>query len=92
MPVYRGMIVGEHSCPQDLDINPLRSKQLTNIRAAGKDYAVRLSPPRPIPLTSRSPTLPIWKCQLSGQRSINGFLSSTICDNVLNQRYRIGIR
>ena len=39
------MIVGEHSRPQDLDVNPLRSKQLTNIRAAGKDDAVRLSPP-----------------------------------------------
>jgi len=50
MPVYRGMIVGEHTRPQDLDVNPLRSKQLTNIRAAGRDDAVRLSPPRPMPL------------------------------------------
>ena len=50
MPVYGGMIVGEHTRPQDLDVNPLRSKQLTNIRAAGKDDAVRLSPPRPMPL------------------------------------------
>ena len=50
MPVYGGMIVGEHSRPQDLDVNPLRSKQLTNIRAAGKDDAVRLSPPRRMPL------------------------------------------
>ncbi len=50
MPVYRGMIVGEHSRPQDLDVNPLRSKQLTNIRAVGKDDAVRLSSPRPMPL------------------------------------------
>ena len=47
MPVNGGMIVGEHTRPQDLDVNPLRSKQLTNIRAAGKDDAVRLSPPRP---------------------------------------------
>ena len=39
MPVYRGMIVGEHTRPQDLDVNPLRSKQLTNIRAVGKDDA-----------------------------------------------------
>ena len=44
------MIVGEHARPQDLDVNPLKSKQLTNIRAAGKDNAVRLSPPRPMPL------------------------------------------
>ena len=50
MPVYGGMIVGEHTRPQDLDVNPLKSKQLTNIRAAGKDNAVRLSPPRPMPL------------------------------------------
>ena len=50
MPVYGGMIVGEHARPQDLDVNPLKSKQLTNIRAAGKDNAVRLSPPRPMPL------------------------------------------
>ena len=39
------MIVGEHASPQDLDVNPLRGKQLTNIRAAGKDDAVQLSPP-----------------------------------------------
>ena len=46
MPVYGGMIIGEHTRPQDLDVNPLKRKQLTNIRAAGKDDAVRLSPPR----------------------------------------------
>ena len=46
MPVYGGMIVGEHTRAQDLDVNPLKSKHLTNIRAAGKDDAVRLSPPR----------------------------------------------
>jgi GTP-binding protein len=43
--VYPGMIVGEHSRPTDLDVNPLKSKQLTNIRAAGKDDAVLLTPP-----------------------------------------------
>ena len=46
MPVYGGMIIGEHTRPQDLDVNPLKRKQLTNIRAAGKDDAVRLSSPR----------------------------------------------
>ncbi|WP_428097681.1 translational GTPase TypA [Candidatus Rariloculus sp.] len=46
MLVYGGMIIGEHTRPQDLDVNPLKSKHLTNIRAAGKDDAVRLSPPR----------------------------------------------
>jgi GTP-binding protein len=43
--VYAGMIIGEHSRPNDLDVNPLKAKQLTNIRAAGKDDAVLLSPP-----------------------------------------------
>ncbi|MDX1574919.1 MAG: EF-Tu/IF-2/RF-3 family GTPase, partial [Kiloniellales bacterium] len=44
--VYPGMIIGEHSRGQDLEVNPLKGKQLTNIRAAGKDEAVRLTPPR----------------------------------------------
>ena len=44
--IYRGMIVGEHSRGNDLEVNPLKAKQLTNIRAAGKDEAVRLTPPR----------------------------------------------
>ena len=43
--VYAGMIIGEHSRPNDLDVNPLKGKQLTNIRAAGKDDAVLLTPP-----------------------------------------------
>ena len=49
-PVYRGMIIGEHARGNDLDVNPLKAKQLTNIRAAGKDEAVRLTPPRPMSL------------------------------------------
>jgi len=44
--VYQGMIVGEHSRDNDLDVNPLKAKQLTNFRAAGKDDAIRLTPPR----------------------------------------------
>ena len=43
--VYRGMIVGGHTRENDLEINVLKGKQLTNIRAAGKDEAVRLTPP-----------------------------------------------
>ena len=43
--VYRGMIVGEHTRDNDLAINVLKGKQLTNVRAAGKDEAVRLTPP-----------------------------------------------
>ncbi|MEE8393475.1 MAG: translational GTPase TypA, partial [Rhodospirillales bacterium] len=44
--VYAGMIIGEHSRSNDLEVNPMKSKQLTNIRAAGTDDAVRLTPPR----------------------------------------------
>ncbi|XP_050206332.1 uncharacterized protein LOC126655959 isoform X1 [Mercurialis annua] len=46
METYDGMIVGEHSRDSDLDINPVRSKELTNIRSAGKDENVKLTPPR----------------------------------------------
>jgi len=44
--VYKGMIVGENSKPNDLVVNPLKAKQLTNMRASGKDEAVRLTPPK----------------------------------------------
>lgn len=44
--VYQGMIIGEHSRENDLEVNPLKGKQLTNVRASGKDEAIRLSPPR----------------------------------------------
>ena len=39
------MIIGENSRDSDLEVNPVKAKQLTNIRAAGKDDAIRLSPP-----------------------------------------------
>jgi GTP-binding protein len=45
-PVYRGMIIGEHSRETDLEVNPLKGKKLTNIRASGSDEAVRLTPPK----------------------------------------------
>ncbi len=44
--VYVGMILGEHSRGSDLEINPIKEKKLTNIRAAGKDEAMLLTPPR----------------------------------------------
>ncbi|MFO1072152.1 MAG: translational GTPase TypA [Geminicoccaceae bacterium] len=43
--VYQGMIIGEHTRGNDLEVNPLRAKKLTNIRAAGKDDALLLTPP-----------------------------------------------
>jgi GTP-binding protein len=45
-PVYQGMIVGEHNRDNDLEINVLKGKQLTNVRASGSDEAVKLTPPR----------------------------------------------
>ncbi len=44
-PVYEGMIIGEHARENDLEVNPLRGKKLTNVRASGTDEAVRLTPP-----------------------------------------------
>jgi len=49
-PVYIGMIIGEHNKYNDIDVNPTKSKQLTNIRAAGKDEAIDLIPPRKLSL------------------------------------------
>jgi GTP-binding protein len=43
--VYEGMIIGENAKPEDLEVNPLKSKQLTNFRSTGKDDAIRLTPP-----------------------------------------------
>jgi GTP-binding protein len=48
--VYKGMIVGEHTRDNDLEINILKGKQLTNIRTTSKDEAVRLTPPIQMPL------------------------------------------
>ena len=44
--VYEGMIIGENSRGNDLEVNPMKAKQLTNIRASGTDEAVRLTPAR----------------------------------------------
>ena len=48
--VYEGMIIGEHNRSNDLEVNPLKAKQLTNVRASGKDEAVRLTTPRKMSL------------------------------------------
>ena len=44
-PVYEGMIIGIHSRDNDLVVNPIKGKQLTNVRASGTDEAVRLTNP-----------------------------------------------
>ncbi len=43
--VYQGMVIGEHNRDNDLEVNPIKGKQLTNMRASGKDDAIRLTPP-----------------------------------------------
>lgn len=48
--VYEGMIIGENAREGDLEVNPLRAKQLTNMRSSGKDDAIRLTPPRAMTL------------------------------------------
>jgi len=48
--VYEGMIVGEYSRENDLNVNPCKPKKLTNLRAAGKDDAIMLTPVTPITL------------------------------------------
>ncbi len=45
-PTYEGMIIGEHSRENDLDVNPTKRKKLTNMRASGSDDAIKLEPPR----------------------------------------------
>ncbi len=48
--VYIGMVIGEHSRDNDLDVNPVKSKHLTNMRASGSDEAIKLVPPRELTL------------------------------------------
>jgi GTP-binding protein len=49
-PVYEGLIIGEHNKGDELDVNPTKTKQLTNMRASGKDDNIKLSPPRAVSL------------------------------------------
>ena len=50
-PLYEGIIIGENAKPDDLEVNPMKSKQLTNFRASGgKDDAIRLTPPKKLTL------------------------------------------
>jgi len=50
--VYNGMVIGENSRPGDLEVNPLKGKQLTNMRSAGADDAIKLVPPKIMTLES----------------------------------------
>ncbi|MCJ2183284.1 translational GTPase TypA [Novosphingobium sp. 1949] len=44
--LYEGMIIGENAKPDDLEVNPMKAKQLSNVRSSGKDDAIRLTPPK----------------------------------------------
>lgn len=48
--VYVGMVIGEHSRDNDLDVNPIKAKHLTNMRSSGADEAIKLVPPRDLTL------------------------------------------
>ncbi|HEV7289345.1 translational GTPase TypA [Sphingomonas sp.] len=48
--LYEGMIIGENAKPDDLEVNPMRAKQLSNVRSSGKDDAIRLTPPKKMTL------------------------------------------
>jgi GTP-binding protein len=48
--IYPGMVIGEHSRPNDLDVNPSKGKNLTNVRSSGADDAIKLVPPRDMSL------------------------------------------
>jgi GTP-binding protein len=50
--VYKGMVIGEHSRENDLDVNPIKGKNLTNVRSSGADDAIKLVPPRELTLES----------------------------------------
>ena len=50
--VYEGMVVGEHARSNDLDVNAVKEKQLTNMRSSTSDVLVRLTPPREVTLES----------------------------------------
>ena len=62
--LYEGMIIGIHSRDNDLVVNPIKGKQLTNVRASGKDDAIALTPPIELTWSTRSsssPTTSWWK-------------------------------
>ncbi|PKP90798.1 MAG: translational GTPase TypA [Alphaproteobacteria bacterium HGW-Alphaproteobacteria-16] len=48
--LYEGMIIGENAKPDDLEVNPMKAKQLSNVRSSGKDDAIRLTPPKKMTL------------------------------------------
>jgi len=44
--MYVGLVIGENARPNDLDVNPIKGKQLSNVRSSGADDAIKLTPPR----------------------------------------------
>jgi GTP-binding protein len=85
--VYSGMIIGEHNRGNDLEVNPLKGKKLTNMRAAGKDDAVLLTPPVQMTLERRSPISPTTSWSRS-RRSISACASATSTRTSARRRAR----
>lgn len=50
VPVYKGLVIGQSARPDDLEVNPTKTKHLTNVRAAASDMAIQLAPPRELTL------------------------------------------
>jgi len=87
-PVYEGMVIGEHNRAQDIDVNACKEKKLTNMRAAGKDDNVLLSPVKPMTLEQAisfisddelveitPKSVRLRKAELSAQRRQNLYVS-----------------
>ena len=84
--VYEGMIVGENSRAEDIDVNPTKEKQLTNHRAAGSDNFVRLAPPRQMSLEQALELLADDECAEVTPKSVR--LRKTVLDQTVRGRAR----
>jgi GTP-binding protein len=82
--VYEGMIVGENSRTDDIDVNPTKEKKLTNHRAAGSDDLVRLVPPRPMSLEQALEFIAVDECAEVTPKSVR--LRKTVFDATVRGR------
>jgi GTP-binding protein len=87
--VYEGMLIGQHTRDNDLEVNPLKGKQLTNIRAAGKDEAVRLTPPREMTLEQAMSYINDDELVEVTPKSIR-LRKKTLCPNMRKRESRAG--
>lgn len=82
---YPGMVIGQHARANDLEVNPVRAKKLTNMRAAGSDETIRLTPPLIMPLEEAITYVPDWEPRvpatalLVSSRSFRGGAWCCVC-------------